>query len=911
MENSLSFFYLSDVKKLFFEKKYHLIIIFFVFLFLTAFFLLIKEPKFEAKSSFLEDTEKSQTIGNLKDIVLSDTYSHSSDAFSFLKTKTLNKKLVVKLGLQILVIDEKSRFKSLNQDILKNLKRHFNKTIEEEEVIEFFDVFYDKPISSYYYLNFLDKRSFEIFDSNKKFINKQNVNEPIKLKDFCFTIYNIPQKFLKQTIKIKVDPWCDVVNELLKNIEITKERNSPNFLFLKTKHSSGVYAAKILNTLMEMYHEHLVSENENFIKNQIRYLEKRKNDHEIELFSFIDESEKQTTLNVKTKGFVDLKTEVNNLLNKRENYQRLLDQTNQELDYLKKINLIDLDKNICVDENILNIIDEIKRFQDKKQALQISIDNDLNSKKNLYLAKKKTIEIDKLLNEKNHIDSLIEKINRKDMTIYSDMFDFKNSNLPIAFLKQKTNFLNDEIELLKLNDSESNMKKLSLLDLNSAKDLHLQLDKSKDELNLEIDQIKYILNKINSKDFQISSISIFLPADLIKNIIEISKKIKDEKNYTSKEIDTLRQEYDLEKKYIINHLEQFLNLKKLNLKVLNQKLFSLKKIQINLIANEISFLSSKAKDLILKNIYEKTNEKKILQQNLSDIKSNLQNLINKITQESKLNLKSEMTKNMIESITKLIESKKLDLNLKKINSQAVDSATVSIYSIHLFRNSFIVAFLFVFIFFIIFIYTAVLKGFFISSEMLRSLSFDYCGSISNKCDGIEVKKIKSNDLESLRKIIVSIDDSKHKIITSICSKGPNYIHYLGALLAIVGKKVLIIETKSEIERKNGLFSFLENGEKKIPIQKMQAYDFLPSGEKKYFAFELLKSLRFLEKLQQLKSKYDLILIYSDAKIDSAQARIFLDFSDKVILSFKKETLEDIKLFINWAKEKTKLCFVTY
>jgi hypothetical protein len=906
MENNLSFFYLSDIKRLFLKKKYYFICIFLFSLFFTAIFLLQKSTKFEAKATFFEDSEKSQTIGNLKDIVLSDSYLHSSDAFTFLKTKELTKKLVEKIGLQISLADEKAGFYNFYLKILKNLKIQLNKKYEDEEVLEFSDVLYDKNYITYFYLNVLGGKAFEIFDSKMGFIKKGYIDEPVKINNLVFTVNKIPQNFLRRKVKIKVEPVLDTLNEVLKNLEITKERDSPNFLFLKFRHSSEIYSTKILNSLMSMYHDHLVSENENFVKDQIKYLEKRKNDLEKELFSLIDENEKEISFNVKTKCFVSLDTEVEYLLNKRDNYQRLLDQTSSELDQLKKLNLIDIDKNFYANESILKIIDEIKKLQDKKQAFQISIDKDLSMKKNSKFFKKDPFERKNLIFEKDLLNDFLQKTSKSSLVNDNEIF-FNPSckNNLTSFLKT------DNYQLSKSDDFEINKKKLSTLDLDTAKDINLQLDKSIEELELEISQLRHILKNINYKNFQFSAFSFFLSAEMIKNITEISKKIIDDKNYTNKEIEMLKHEYFLEKKCIISHLEELLNLKKLKLKNLKQKLFSLKKVQVNLIANEILFLSTKAKELIVKSIYEKTNEKKILEKNLNDVRINLQNLVTKMTKENKLNMKAEMLKNMIDSITKLIESKKLDLNLKKINSRVIDEAASFIFSIHFIRNSLIIALLTVFVFFIIFLYTFVLRGFALSEEAIKSLAFDYCGAISNKCNGIEVKKMEPNDLESLRKIITTIDDAKHKIITSICSKGPNYIHYLSALLALVGKKILVIETKSEINQKEGLFSFLEDDSNKLSIQKMQAYDFLPSGEKKYFAFELLKSQKFLEKLQQIKSKYDLIMIYSDAKVDSAEARIYLDISDKVILTFKEDTLEDIKLFINWAKEKTKLCFVTY
>jgi len=910
MENSLSFFCLNDLKRFFFEKKYYLICIFFLFFIFTAIFVLTLEPEYEAKASFFEDLEKTQKIGNLKDMVLSDN-SSVFDAFSFLKTKSLNKKLVEKLGLQISVIDERNKFRILYHNFLKNLKIYFEGDFQQEE-IEFSNVLYEKEFANYLHLKFLDNRSFEIFDSNNNFMGKKNIYETIKIKDICFTVNKIPQKYVEQTIKIKIDPWDKSVDKVINNIKITKDKTSPNFLFLKTKNTKKLYATKTLNVLMELYHEYLVEENENSIEKQIVYLEKRKRDLEKELYLVIEENEKQIAFNAKTKGFTDINTEVNNLLIKRENYQRFLEQITKDLDYLKNVNFKDVNRNVCLDENVLNIIDKIKRLEDEKQTLQVAIEKDLSTKKNVYSSAKSKVGLDKLINDKKNIDELIENININNPIEKNVMFfDFEKDNILITSSKKKTNFINNKVNLFEFNDFKFNKKKLSILDLSKAKELYYQLNRSKKDLKLEISQLDHILKNVKIQDFRFNSISPFLSQDLIKNIIDISKKIEDDQNYTKKEIETLKQEYNLEKKYIITFLEEILNLKKLNLNILNQKLFSLKKLQVNLIANEIVFLSTKVKEHISKVFFEKTNEKEVLEQNIKNIKNEMQSLVCKKSLENKLNMKAEMTKNMIDSITKLIESKKLDLNLKAINSKPIDLATVNIFSIHIFRNSFIIAILFVFIFFIIYLYIVILKGFPLSEGAIKSLFFDYCGKISFKCDGIEVKKLKSSDLESLRKVIVCIDKSKHKIITSIGSKGPNFIHYLAALLTIVGKKILVIETNSKIDEKDGLFPFLEKNKKKLPIQKIQAYDFLPSGKKKYFAFELLKSFKFLEKIEHIKSKYDLILLYSDAKIDSAEVKIYLEFSDKVILTFKKETLEDIQFFINWAKEKAKLCFVTY
>ncbi|NGX30572.1 MAG: hypothetical protein K940chlam4_01422, partial [Candidatus Anoxychlamydiales bacterium] len=383
--------------------------------------------------------------------------------------------------------------------------------------------------------------------------------------------------------------------------------------------------------------------------------------------------------------------------------------------------------------------------------------------------------------------------------------------------------------------------------------------------------------------------------------------------YSIKEIESLKEDYNLEKKLIKSYLSDSLNLKNMNLKILDQKLYLCKKIQLKLLNQEILFLSSKAKDFIFEKMQKKEDGKLFLENKLTDLKKDMQNIVEKLAVEKKINLKSEITKNMVDSLSKLIESKNLDFNLKKINSKVIDFASVpdKNITIHLFRNSIILAIAAFFITFIISIYIKAIKGFPLSEDTINALNFGFFGKVSFKCNGIDVDQLKKKDLESLRKIISSIDQKKQKIITALCSMGPNYIHYLAALLALSKKNVLVIETKSEIEEKNGLFPYLEQNIEKLPIQKLQAYDYIASGNQKYFAFELLKSLDFIQMIDNIKNKYDLILIYSNAKLNSAEAQIYLDFSDKIILSFKEETLDYLKPFLSWAKEKNKLCFGTY
>ena len=909
MDPEISFFYLSDIKKFFFKNKFLFFIAFFIFFFIAFFILLSFETKYTAEATFFEDIDNAntKTIGSLKDIVLSDSNVVSSDASSFFKSKSLAKKIVKKLALQITLQPKLNVFQKKCKIALKNLHFECRKKVEDPQEIEYENIYFKKIKPKFYYLKILDESFFEVLDLNKKMLYKSGVGKQVKLKNLSFTIKKIPIVFFNKTLKIRVDPVDTAAQKILKDIKVIKDKSAPNYLTIKTKNESRYLVAKILNTLMDLYLEHLKKEQKVLVQDQLKYLEKRKDSLEKDLFTFYEHLEKYLKTNVKDKGFVSLDAEIAMLLRKRESYQTDLNDYVEELKYLKRFDLDKIEKINFLDENFIKLTDDIKRLKNKRKEVLISIKRDDFDLKKI---EKKVVDVEKILLPKNSIDQLITEVDKN--RIFNNDTHLNFSNLKKMNFESSVNNKNDflDIERIKQRDLDNNT--LNLLDLSDAKAQIKEISKKKEDTFLEISQIDHILKNVDKDSFQ-SSIANLIPDHLTKNINEIAKKLDDAKNYSIKEIESLKEDYNLEKKLIKSYLSDSLNLKNMNLKILDQKLYLCKKIQLKLLNQEILFLSSKAKDFIFEKMQKKEDGKLFLENKLTDLKKDMQNIVEKLAVEKKINLKSEITKNMVDSLSKLIESKNLDFNLKKINSKVIDFASVpdKNITIHLFRNSIILAIAAFFITFIISIYIKAIKGFPLSEDTINALNFGFFGKVSFKCNGIDVDQLKKKDLESLRKIISSIDQKKQKIITALCSMGPNYIHYLAALLALSKKNVLVIETKSEIEEKNGLFPYLEQDIKKLPIQKLQAYDYIASGNQKYFAFELLKSLDFIQMIDNIKNKYDLILIYSNAKLNSAEAQIYLDFSDKIILSFKEETLDYLKPFLSWAKEKNKLCFGTY
>jgi uncharacterized protein involved in exopolysaccharide biosynthesis len=861
MENNEYLFSFSDIKKVIFKKKIVYLIVFVLSFLISFLFFLSHEEEYESEAIFYEDLEKSKTVSNLKDIVFSDNNNFSATAFSYFKTKKIIKKVIEKLALQATIVNDDNLFQKKLKIVKENLNFIFASKRYDKSQIIFTNLFYNDIETKYFLIKFLNNKSYEILDLDNKLIQIAKINEQVKFSNLSFEINEIPNFFINKTFKIQVVPWEPLASSIIKKLKIIKEKEDSHFLFLKIKTPSPKLSSDILNALMDLYSSYQQTENEKLFKNQLSYLLNRKSKLQKELNDLIEEHNNFLKENVISSGLINFDSEINLLIQEKQRIKENETLIENKLYFLKKLNLNDIE-NISIKDNNFSICqDKIVKLKKEKNLLQKSIDDDFLQK-----------------NDENGF---------KEIAFNEDLkFDIK---------KQDVISIDENIAFLEL-------KKLD--------ELYDRYLLQKETIQLEISQINEALDKLKFDQYRFSYSSI-LSFDQIKNILDISKKLNNLPLYTSKEIEILKEEYELEKKSILSYLENILNSKKNDLNFISEKISTLKNSKKDLIDLEISFLTKKAKDLISKNISDLENEKIALEGNLNENNLNIQKLLSKLGFEKELKLKIEMTKNRYENIESLLESKKLEKSLKFNSSKPIDYATSNIFSnSRVLFKSLLVSLALTFIFFIFSIYFSFLNGFSVSRDLIKDLSFEFFGKLTSKCTGLEVKDIYPNDLETLRNIIASID-SNEKIITAICNRGPNFIHYLAALLTLVQKNVLVIETRSEIDDKDGLYTFLEDINSKIPIKKMQAYDYICSGEKKYFSFELMKSLNFSKFISEIKDKYDLIMIYSDAMLSSAEARIFIEFSDKIILAIKDEKIDEIQKFINWAEEKNKLGFITY
>jgi tyrosine-protein kinase Etk/Wzc len=591
-----------------------------------------------------------------------------------------------------------------------------------------------------------------------------------------------------------------------------------------------------------------------------------------------------------------------------------------------------------LDQKIKNIdfeINNLKRDDDLNRFLNGSSEElkNLASKKNIYANEKKSllvseeeinwhanreIDLEKLKNEKDQTLKIIKEINDNSFVSKENENFLLIKSWPKTLNTLENNekkkdllhYLNYHLHLLDLKQNilKENFfpieKEFEGIDLETAKDLFVKYNLETDKINLSIGELQHLKEKLLNEDFQISSLSLVLSDSVSSEIISkagaLNLEVQDKKNRSEKDISRLKEELDLQKKFLFFHLQEMVELKNINLSLVKEKLQMLKKVILFNLNQKISILNTEGKDFIDTRVKNLEVEKNLLLEKMQDLRLKMVDLPERWKLEKQLELKMDMGLNIVKTTANLLESKTIQHHLEQIQSKPLDLA-VPLASVCNFKSpfifflSFFLSTLLMFSFY--FIKTSII-GFPVSLEMLKIANFQVCGSISKK---ISLEKIERFDLETLRNI-VSFNDPFHNILALIGNNGPNYSFNLASLLSKKGKKSLIVNCDPE-EDKVGFFQFLEKKLSNIPIEKKENFDLLIAGKASLFASEMLGSQDFMNLIKEVSSKYDTIIMYSSSKPILSEAKSFLTSSNKIVVTINGETMEELTPYFVWSKEK--------
>lgn len=414
---------------------------------LVCYFTLSKPVSYKVTATFREKSSSplplNSSIQNL--IKFENAGENSNTPYLMLSQKILSP-LIKKLHLQA-SLDEVESIKTPWKNAQENLQVLFaylrgkiNKALiipDIEQKISCHSIYFDSEFPLRLLITFTSNDDFTIKALGNKSLGKGKIDQPFKGENFQFTIsHSFPS--ISQPLKphfLTLHPQESLEKSLISMIDIAPSSTAPNILELSLTHKDRQFAALLLNHLMWEYQFFLKSESQRKAKEQLVYLENRKNEMSQKLEQLMGEHREYLEENIRHGGFTQMNDLSSFLANAQNTWQDKLLNLDMELHLINNgqinPNFLAKDKLYDPDENkntfIQNLLQRIRDLTLQKDILSThlassSLDHLASASPDFPLQKQTNAEMalesveKRITNLKQHLNNYLSS--RRDSVLH-------------------------------------------------------------------------------------------------------------------------------------------------------------------------------------------------------------------------------------------------------------------------------------------------------------------------------------------------------------------------------------------------------------------------------------------------------------------------------------------------------------
>jgi uncharacterized protein involved in exopolysaccharide biosynthesis len=921
--------------------------------------------KFKAEATFREKGKANDNNKGIESLFMSPSQLGESEAVSLLKSRTILEDVIKKMGLQAQTTELQTIFQPI-KDLVNNFivelayfTRNKNPSISQSyPSLQFRDVDYDGDHVRSLQIVFNDKERYTIYEKDGTLIGEGFIGKPVRYDDFAMTIVTAPGKEHQQTYNLKILPMYLTVDNIKGDMKIYLDKEDKKLVNLSYAHTNRNHSIKVLDQVMASYQSILGNEDNRYANLQLDYLRKRHNETFDKQARVMKDYADELANDLSHTGYTSSENELAFLAKIHHEYHEELMKIELSLKHLEDMvnNDAVLTKNhYGVDFNSINqFIQELEAYKQQRDSLAIALrqkilldTQNINMEfehqiVNLDQMKKDSHEISKLIAQMEsdeEIDKDTHVFNDKSLLVrawiekaqeaqeaYIDASQDKSAALKTEWDTQKNNALSYLRNLLKLNETHAQVIKERLsnhydpkseyngLDLDTARQLYLSYCKDVGLLEAEIRQNAYIIKELEDPNFEVNSLSSIVKDPIAQEIVnkssELALSLRDEDNRSSREIARTKEELAFQKRFLSEHLRQTNIMLELRKNLLEEKLYSLQGVTMELIHQKITIIQKQIHDFISSKIASLELEKKLYEKNLAEVNRKMAMLPSKWVSEQILNQNLVLNKSIVEEITKMVESKNISNHMEVIKSSPVDSAFAAPRPIYPKIVIFTVLGAFAgFVFSLgYFVIQAMFNGVRASEQNLRDSGQYVAGTLTLASS---LKPYTDQDLDALRKILYRYRDEKKLLLLLNVGKGIDYSLQLADLFKMTELSVVCISACFDNWKENqlpGLLQVLEGKTDNPRIVTHEEIDCISSGGISRYTSELLSSDRFLRFLNTMQKQYDVVCVVSNVALTTGEAQGLFNLFNNIVVSITDENLLDLKTYIEAEKNK-KITFV--
>lgn len=950
----------SDFWKIF-EKSKRLIITSMVLgAVAAASYALTRHVYYLTSATFRDKGKATGVHSSLSDIFFSSTVgSIDSESISNLKSRKLLSRVIQKLGVQGIVTKAEPRYPDL-EDFRDNLLAEYAfwlniKTPILKELNNPFglrDVSYDGEVAATIVLQFTDDTHFQTVSHP---IQTGELGKPFVTPEFSFTLVsNHKEPDVKNSYYAVTFLPMDIAYKIHSALLVIEpDREDKTLLKLKYRHRDRHFAAHFVNTLMATFQEYLKEDHELTSSLQLAYLKERQAEMGESLQALLEKHAKRISAGLSTSGFIDSEKEMDFLAGNLHNLQQK--QTEIDFEAKRLRNLKNLD---CVhydqyggrgDSSIINeLLAEIRHLRQQIDLLDLSLEH---REKRDEIALKVLLEeqLGELRETREHLKEAEEMsfiLANKDFeagslsslkppqylsTAWHDALSEKaleSKDEEEHFKTHFASYLENLTRLLKLKEAtllerirhqHDPEKEFQGITLDTARNLFYSYTKELSDTQALIQQHYFVIKELKNPEFEVCSLTAILhdpiSAERIAKASSLLINLRDENNRTQKELTRIREELELLKGFLAAHLQQMAELLNLKERLLQDKIFALQSLTLDLSQQRIYVLKKQLTDYIATRLDNLSHEKTLI----SDYQMDLSNRMSKIpaswASEKIVSQHLETHKKFLENLSNMLESKNISQNLEIIQSMPLDKAVPPINpkSPYALIWAILGAFLGLIGSAGFLMAKGLIRGVPVSGDNLNLADIHYSGTITEKS---ALSPLLDRDLNTLRKILgyfekaLPLAEKTARKILIVQPQGTDFSLSLASLISKKGEKALVLPLSFDVacdsSQLPGLLQVLEGEAAHPKILSKEGADYILAGGISRFSAELLRREAFKKLLKEYESAYDWIIGVSHASIYSAEAINLASAFDGVAIVASNETIEAVKAYfeeINPSKMK--------
>ncbi|KAF3362187.1 putative Tyrosine-protein kinase [Chlamydiales bacterium STE3] len=926
-------------------KRFIFICIFFGAL-LSGGYALTRNVYFLTTATF-RDKGKPQTTfrSSLSDFIFSNgSMAEDSETISTLKSRKLLSKVIQELGMQALVAPVHSSFIDWSYfwDNLLAEYAYWTKTRmpilkELDQPFIARNVAYRGEVPSGIVVQIVDDAHFKILSEKENVVGA--FGELYVGNEYSFVLKKTGTSPLKagQLFTIGFLPLDLAVQTNASQMVIEIDREDKTLLRLNYRHRNRQFAAEFLNTLMDAYQDHLKNEHKYLSNFQLDYLKSRQDEVGSDLQVMMEKHALRISNDLSSNGFLDSEKEMDFLAGNMHNLQQKISEIDFEKKRLEKLNDLEFvyydQYGGRGDSAVINqLLGEIRGLKQQIDVLNFSLEKqrklDNVAVKNILDGQfaelhdvraklKEAKELSMAIKSGENLtstDTLFQPSQEIAPIWFNSINHFTSEEDQLCYKTQLCSYLDNLSDMLRLKEATIGERikhqhrpdeEFQGITLETAKALFLNYTASMTDLQSQIKQLNFIIEELHKPDFEVCSLTAVLhdpiSAERIAKASMLLINLKDENNRTQKEMSRIRDELNMLKQFLAAHIEQMIQLYNLREKVLQDKIYALQSLTLELSYQQIYVLKKNLTDYLATRLDNLDNEKHLIHEHQSDLNARMSKIPSRWAAEKLVFQHLTSHQKFLENIASMVESKNISTNLELIQSTPLDLALPPVnpkppravfYSVLGAILGLIgsVGFL---------IARSLVTGVPASEENLKFAHLHCSGIISKHF--ISGVNLLDSDLNTLRKLLGFLDQTLPvpRRVLMVCGQGANVSNDFASLISRKGQDVIHLDLSFDSVPKNeqqpGLMQYLETGQKPA-ITKEQGIASISSGGVSRYASELLSRQSFKMLLDELQGSFPWILATSHTSILDAGTLNLASAFDAVILIITDETIEEIKGF---------------